>query len=244
MKHRIHIPEADLRRMYCDERLSTIKIGKMYGCHDATIRNMLRGCGIQMQRQGPYSGHLNPYWNGGVKMCKGYVLQFAPNHPSVLSSKRKYPYVPQHRLVMENHLGRYLTDTEVVHHINECRSDNRIENLQLMANQTDHNRLHLCGKPTPLTADGRRRKAEAGARTRRWFLPVDDVRRMYVDELLSSCEIASHFGCSADVVRRALRDAGVQLRGIGKIVGKAKSRQLGLLPEKPKPQTRRQLDAP
>jgi len=42
---------------------------------------------------------------------------------------------------MEEKIGRYLKPVEVVHHINEIRDDNRIENLQMFANDLEHQRV-------------------------------------------------------------------------------------------------------
>ena len=43
--------------------------------------------------------------------------------------KRRVKY---HRIIMERHIGRVLLPSEDVHHINGCKTDNRIENLQVI----------------------------------------------------------------------------------------------------------------
>lgn len=75
---------------------------------------------------------------GKKKTQMGYVYLHVPNHPAAT----KAGYVMEHRLVMEQHLGRYLTGVEEVHHINEVKDDNRIENLLLFQSRSSHLHFH------------------------------------------------------------------------------------------------------
>lgn len=49
----------------------------------------------------------------------------------------------QHRVVMERKLGRKLRKGEIVHHIDGNKKNNKLSNLQLVKNQSEHIKLHL-----------------------------------------------------------------------------------------------------
>lgn len=82
---------------------------------------------------GPSAGH----WKGGRSRNHDYILIYKPDHPHT----NFLGYVREHRLVMEEFLGRYLKPTEIVHHKNGIKTDNRIENLELM-DYARHNLIH------------------------------------------------------------------------------------------------------
>lgn len=87
-------------------------------------------------------------WKGGkAKHCKGYILLYAPEHPYSVNG-----YIFEHRLVMEDILGRYLMPSEVVHHGNGIKDDNSPKNLIYFPTESDHqkyeSKLRLICKET------------------------------------------------------------------------------------------------
>lgn len=67
-----------------------------------------------------------------------YIYAIVRGHPKATPKS----YVLAHRAIAENEIGRYLLDSEVVHHINGNKKDNRPENLQVM-DKRDHIRHHV-----------------------------------------------------------------------------------------------------
>lgn len=85
-----------------------------------------------------FSLENSPRWKGGrIYSGDGYILIKKPEH----SHADNQGYVKEHRLVMEEFLGRFLTREEVVHHEGE-KDDNRIEKLRLFKNSGEHRKYH------------------------------------------------------------------------------------------------------
>lgn len=143
------------------------------------VETRMRSLGLKML--GARVGVESHRWRGGRLVRRGYVLVFDRDHPNANS----IGYVREHIKVMSEKIGRPIYDGEVVHHLNHDRSDNRIENLQLMSS-SEHRSLHarerwisasrsekarivsrLSDAQTEMAKDGRAKKRSKKARQTR-----------------------------------------------------------------------------
>jgi hypothetical protein len=94
------------------------------------------------------------------------------------------------RHTMEQHLGRALLTSELVHHRDGDPFNNTLENLQIVS-RAEHKRIHAAiGESTRLK--------------KRWQFDVEAIVRRYERE--SATEIAKSLGCSSKTIERLIRD--------------------------------------
>jgi len=128
-----------LYEQYIIKKLSSPKIARICNTGKTTILTWLKKFNIPTRTiKEATSGVANWRWKGGRKKDKsGYVMIWKPEHPYRDYTK----YVPEHRLIVEKRLDRYLLPGEEIHHKNGIKDDNRDENLQLFDSKSEHRRF-------------------------------------------------------------------------------------------------------
>lgn len=115
------------------------KVAEYFGISKKLVLNYMKRFNIPRNKRQKKIKQPDTYHRGYITTWNGYKKVKAPlDHPG----QDKKGYVMEHRLIVEEHLGRYLTDEEEVHHINHNKQDNRISNLQVLTKK-EHRRIHL-----------------------------------------------------------------------------------------------------
>lgn len=160
-----------LKKLHWDEMKTFQQIAVIVGCSVGSVHNLFKRNKITARKSGHIAGNYHVGIETKNKISKahkgktlsamtrakiseghklktetghkkirtdGYVHLYAPNYAGADSTG----YVLEHRFVMEQALGRCLSNAEVVHHINGVRDDNRLENLKLFPHESEHQIFH------------------------------------------------------------------------------------------------------
>ena len=134
---------------YSDGTRSSVEIAKLVGLSARYVRKVQLRHNLPRLHEGARLGKNNHQFVSGRRIGRdGYVMVTVPaEHPY----GRRYGHhlvktYPEHRLVMEQKLGRYLLPTEVVDHIDGLTLHNAPENLRLFSSNSEHLRKTVSGK--------------------------------------------------------------------------------------------------
>jgi DNA-binding CsgD family transcriptional regulator len=110
-------------------------IADRLGISQPSVAVHLRSAGV-VTRGPRFKGSNHPAWKGGRMVTdQGYVLVKPAELDLPYCTLNSTGYAVEHRLVVGRALGRKLTRSESVHHVNGDKTDNRLENLQVRQGQ-------------------------------------------------------------------------------------------------------------
>ena len=74
--------------------------------------------------------------------CETILMQNKINENGYIKVLTDNGWMLEHKYIVEKYIGRELKENEVIHHINENKKDNRIQNLWLFDSQNEHASFH------------------------------------------------------------------------------------------------------
>lgn len=140
-----------------DGTICSREISYITGASQKYVQRIMKTLDLPRLPQGGPRGQANGSFSHGRHIdLDGYALVTAPDgHPGARSSgKKNVSRMYEHRLVMEDKIGRHLEKQEVVDHIDGLHLNNHPDNLRLFASNKDHLQATISGKVPVWSEEG------------------------------------------------------------------------------------------
>jgi fido (protein-threonine AMPylation protein) len=134
-----------IKKEYKDGRGKFIgELAREMNIYPQVIAHFLQRSKIKItKRNNSPKGEKSGRWKGGIRHVKGYRHFQKPGH----NLARGDGWVPEHRYIMQEKLGRKLLKNEVVHHKDGNKTNNNINNLELFENNKEHKSAEIKNFP-------------------------------------------------------------------------------------------------
>lgn len=165
---------------HCDGIRTSKEIAAICGDTHKYVQEVMLKFDLPRRKRGSAFGPMNGAYKSGRRIDRdGYVLvSAAPEHPNARKRQdRHVGVIYEHRLVMEQKLGRYLRRRETVDHIDGLRLHNAPDNLRLFACNADHLKATIAGQ-IPIWSDQGRAKFDIPPALRGSLPPIDTYLSM------------------------------------------------------------------
>ena len=158
-----------------DGSRSSVEIAELVGLSPRYVRKVMLRMDLPRLGEGAQPGATNHQYRSGRRVDRdGYVLVTAPtDHPYARHrTNRTGKLIYEHRLILEQTLGRYLLPEEVVDHVDGLTLHNAPDNLRLFSSNAEHLSETTAGRTKLWSTQGRQ---NIGTRTDRGVViqPVD-----------------------------------------------------------------------
>jgi hypothetical protein len=142
-KKRIQSKYAELKdkvEAMINDKNTVPDIAETLGLSLTRVRSIMSAYNLSKTKREWAKKEKHPNWKGGYKSFHGYIRIQAKDHPHVASDG----YIPLHRKIVEDSIGRYLRPDETVHHIDGDKANNDISNLMILSPQDHLIRTKIC----------------------------------------------------------------------------------------------------